>query len=116
LWVYGGVGGLIKTSTDALTWVTRDSKFDANEVRSVKFANGLWVAVGINATLRTSTDAINWATQSTQMVATSSLRGVAFGNGLWVAGGNAGALITSVNLTDTRFLVDTASNLRFFRT
>ena len=96
----GGASGTIRTSTDAINWVTRTSQFGTTTIRSVAYGNSLWVAGGDSGTLRTSTDAITWVTQTSQF-GTSGILSVAYGNGLWVAGGGSGTLRTldSTNLT-----------------
>jgi hypothetical protein len=96
LWVAVGVGGQLRTSTDATTWVTQTSEFGTSAINSVAFGNGLWVAGGAAGQLRTSTDAITWVTQTSEF-GTSAIQSVAFGGGLWVAGGNAGTLRTSTD-------------------
>ena len=56
LWVAAGNSGLIRTSTDAVTWVTRTSNL-GTIIQSVAFGNNLWVAGGDNGQIRTSATA-----------------------------------------------------------
>jgi hypothetical protein len=97
VWVAGGAGGALRTSTDdAVTWNTQTSNFTTT-INSVAYANGVWVAGGAGGTLRTSTDnAVTWNTQTSNFGA-SIIFSVAYGNGVWVAGGQSGTLRTSTN-------------------
>ena len=96
LWVAGGSGGQIRTSTDGVTWVTRTSNFGSTFINSVAYGNNLWVAVGDTGQIRTSTDGVTWATQTSNFGSTSVLS-VAYGNNLWVVGGSAAQMRTSTD-------------------
>jgi photosystem II stability/assembly factor-like uncharacterized protein len=96
VWVLVGDAGVLRTSTDTITWVTQNSQFGTSGIESVAFGNGLFVAVGIGGTLRTSTNGVAWVTQTSQFGA-STIRGLAFANSLWIAGGVGGTLRTSTN-------------------
>ena len=96
VWVAGGSGGTLRTSTDnAVTWNTQTSNFGTSIIVSVAYGNGVWVAGGSGGPLRTSTnDAVTWNTRTTNF-GTSTIFSVAYGNGVWVAGGGLGTLRTS---------------------
>ena len=85
LWVAGGTGGQIRTSTDAVTWTTRTSNFGNTTINSVAYDNSLWVAGGATGQIRTSTNAITWTTRTSNF-GNTTINSVAFGNSLWVAG------------------------------
>ena len=93
MWVAGGAGGTLRTSTDAVTWVTQTSQFTLS-INSIAYGNNTWVAGGTSGALRTSTDAITWVTQ-TSNYGTSDIQSAAYGNGTWVAVGEGGALRTA---------------------
>ena len=96
LWVAVGNSSAVRTSTDTITWVSRDALFGGNAIFSVAYGNNVWVAAGGSGQLRTSTDGITWVTQ-TSAFGTSGIQSVAYGNGLWVAVGNAGQIRTSTD-------------------
>jgi len=100
LWVAGGVGGALRTSTNGTSWVTRASTFGANAINSVAHnlleVGPLWVAAGAAGTLRTSTDGTTWVTR-TSTFGTSAINSVVYSDGLWVAAGAAGQLRTSTD-------------------
>jgi hypothetical protein len=56
LWVAVAGAGLIRSSTDAITWTTQTSNFGNTNIQSVAYGNGLWVIGGVAGQLRTSTD------------------------------------------------------------
>ena len=95
VWVAGGDAGLIRTSTDAVNWVTQTSTFTTS-VNGVAFGGGTFVAVG-NGQVRTSTDnGVTWNTQSAN--GANITYSVSYGNGTFVLVGNAGVgLQTSTN-------------------
>jgi hypothetical protein len=116
LWVAGGndnaagagggaTAGVIRTSTDAITWTTRTSNFGATIVETIAFGNNLWVAGGYNGTIRTSTDAITWMTRAAGPLQERShhFRSLAYNSehGVWGVSTNGG-IYTSKNLADWR--------------
>jgi hypothetical protein len=102
---YGATAGVIRTSTDAITWTTRTSNFGATVVETIAFGNNLWVAGGYNGTIRTSTDAITWMTRAAGPLQERSyhFRSLAYNSehGVWAATTNGGMYI-SKNLADWR--------------
>ena len=96
IFVAGGVGGTLRTSTDAINWNTQTSQFGASSIYSVAYGNGIFVAGGAVGTLRTSTDTINWNTQTSNFDI-NAIYSVAYGNGTFVAGGLNGTLRTSTD-------------------
>jgi hypothetical protein len=58
LWVSAGSASTLRTSTDAITWVTQVRSFGGSSIFSVAYGNELWVAVGGGGLLRTSTEAL----------------------------------------------------------
>jgi hypothetical protein len=62
--IAAGANGKMKTSTNGVTWTSRDSKFGSTTIRHVsRQDNGVYVAVGDNGTMRESTDGITWTTR-----------------------------------------------------
>jgi hypothetical protein len=102
LWVAAGDTGQLRTSTDAITWTTRESNFTnqygPTNILSVAYGNNLWVGGGDYGKIRTSTDAITWDEQTSNF-GNTAIRSVAYGNNLWVAGGYNGQLRTSTDAT-----------------
>jgi len=55
VWVAGGQGGTLRTSTNnAVTWNTQTSNFGSSGINAVAYGNGVWVAGGAIGALRTS--------------------------------------------------------------
>jgi hypothetical protein len=102
---YGATAGVIRTSTDAITWTTRTSNFGASTVNTIAYGNNLWVAGGYNGTIRTSTDAITWMTRAAGDIESKGygFRSLAYNSdhGVWGATTNGGIFI-SKNLADWR--------------
>ena len=53
LWVAGGDGGTLRTSTDAVTWTTRTSGFSTSAIQSVAYGNNIWVLAGDAGQIKT---------------------------------------------------------------
>ena len=94
--VAGGVAGTLRTSTDAVSWVTRTSNFGSSEIRSISSARNLLVAVGDGGQIRASTNATTWVTR-TSSFGNSIITAIAYGNGLWVAGDSVGRIGSSTD-------------------
>lgn len=91
-------GGILYTSTDAITWTSRTSGFGANNIYDVAYGNGLWVAVGQNGTITTSTDGVTWTARTSNM-STNSIYAVTYANSLWVAVGAGGGTTNTGGIT-----------------
>lgn len=64
--IAAGANGLMRTSTNGITWTSRNSGFGSTTIRHVSRQDtGVYVAVGDNGTMRQSTDAITWTTRLT---------------------------------------------------
>jgi hypothetical protein len=53
LYVYGGNGGVLGTSTDAITW-TRRTPGTTSSIRALTYDNGLYVYGGVGGVLGTA--------------------------------------------------------------
>src|SRR5258706_4815173 len=91
LFVAFGVGGLIRTSPDGITWTERNSGTD-QWISSVTYGNGTFVAVG-DYVILTSTDGMIWTQRNS--VTNAQLRSVAYGGGHFVAVGAQGIILQS---------------------
>ena len=95
----GGDSGVLRTSTDAITWAATNSSaqsaFQSRGMRAGTFGNGLYVIVGQEGQLITSTDTITWTTRNSNAVG-AWLEGAAFGNNTFVVAGG-GQLRTSTD-------------------
>jgi hypothetical protein len=88
--------GSIKTSTDGVTWTTRNANAGTNLLYTVAYGNSTWVAGGSSGIIRTSTDAVTWTTRTSNF-GSSNVNIVSYGNGVFVAGGAGGSLRTSID-------------------
>ena len=93
-YVYAGSGGVLRTSTDTVTWTTRTSG-TINAINSLLYANGLFVYGANSGVLSTSTDGITWTARTTGT--TQAIASLGYGNGLYIFGGNSGVLSTSTD-------------------
>jgi hypothetical protein len=94
LYVYGGVGGVLRTSTNGITWTARTSG-TTNDINALLYANGLYVYGGNNGVLRTSTDAITWTAETSGT--TDNILCLTYGNNTYVLGATSGVLRTSTD-------------------
>jgi hypothetical protein len=85
LWMTAGSFGQLQISTDAITWVTKNSTFNATAIRTIAYGNGLWLAGGDSGQLRTSTDTINWITRYSTFI--DSIYSAFYANNIWVIAG-----------------------------
>lgn len=111
LYIAGSSGGVIRTSTNLVTWTTRTSQFGISAIRGIATNNNVVVAVGANGLISSSTDGITWTAQSAG-VGTSTLNAVAFGNGLFVAVGDGGAVSYSTNGTSWTGTTNSTTSMR----
>jgi hypothetical protein len=87
-----GVGGLILTSPDGITWTTRASGTSV-ELLAITFGTGQFVATGYAGTILISADGVGWTSQASGT--TQYLSGVAYDPEGFVAVGSAGTVLTS---------------------
>jgi hypothetical protein len=105
VFVVTGNSGIIQTSTDGISWITRTSG-TANNLYKVYFLNSNFFAVGQNRTLLKSADGITWtAVTFSAGIATDMLMGLTYGNGVYVitartGGGGGGHVYRSTTATN----------------
>ncbi|WP_020602272.1 putative Ig domain-containing protein [Spirosoma spitsbergense] len=107
----GGDDGLIRISTDGITWTNQVAGTNsANGLSAIIYATGKFVAVGNNGRTLTSTDGLTW---TTQVSGTSTvLQGITYGGGQFVAVGFGGVILTSPDgITWTARTADQAGNV-----
>jgi hypothetical protein len=99
--VLGGNEPRIYSSTDGMTWTTRNLPRDPHWIINlwdVTFGGGQFVAVG-DQLIATSTNGIDWSSQFID-IAGGSLQAVAYGDGQYVALGLLGTVLTSTDGMD----------------
>jgi hypothetical protein len=92
-----GDGGLVLTSSDAVTWTAPTTNTTQNLYAIASNYANLNVAVGANGTIISSPDGVTWTTASTTGTS-SDLYAVTYSNynsGTWVAVGAAGTMVES---------------------
>ena len=96
LWVTVGDGGLIYTSTDAVTWTNRPTGTSAN-LTHIHWNGSLFVAVCASITnVLTSTNGTSWTLRGLPTESLNQGRtGLTFGNGVWIIQIASSATITS---------------------
>ena len=87
-----GNTGLVLTTTDGATWVSRTSGTTL-QISAVTYGNNQFVAAGQSGLILTSPDGVSWTSRSSGE--TNSFYAVAYGKNSYVAVGNAGAVRTS---------------------
>ena len=95
LFVVGGTGGVLASSTDGFTWTSRTSGSTA-PINGLGYGAGVYVLAANGGYLASSTDAITWTSRTS--FSTQTLSTVTFGT-LFVVGGAQGLLITSTDGT-----------------
>ena len=96
IWLSSTTGGVLKTSTDAITWTTQQANFGSTDINGLCHGNNTWVAVGNSGQIRTSTDAVTWTTRTSNFA--QDLWAVEFGASQFIAVG--ASLSTMVKSTD----------------
>ena len=91
-WLAGSTGGLILTSTDALTWSRRNSGVSV-ALRGAARGADTWVVVGGSGRILTSADGVTWTSRTSGV--TGNLSAVAFAEGRFVVVGAGGVILTS---------------------
>jgi hypothetical protein len=94
LYVYAGTGGVLGTSTNAITWTVQASG-TTSQINALTYGNGIYVYAGNGGVLATSTDAITWTARTSGT--TSSIFALTYGNGIFMYGGVGGVLATSTD-------------------
>ncbi len=96
LYVVGGIGGGLYTSSDLATWTSRTSQ-TTQQINSIAFGNSLFVLVGNSGAICTSTNGTTWTARTSGT--TQALNDVQYapGLGLWIACGDTGTILTSAD-------------------
>ena len=93
IYVFAGQGGVLKTSTDGITWTNRTSGTSSN-INALTFGT-VYAYAGDGGVLATSTDAITWNAQTSGT--TSSIFSLGYNGSLYLYGGAAGTLASSTD-------------------
>lgn len=95
-----GLGALLQTSTDSITWTTRTTGYGTQSISALTFGGSYALAYGRNDInipfLSASTDNITW-TFRTSGFGSSTINALTYGNGIYIAAGNGGILSTSTD-------------------
>jgi hypothetical protein len=83
------------TSTNLITWTTRDPQFGSFNITGLAFGNGVFVAGGAAGMLRTSTDAITWTTRTAY--AANGINAMIFDGSVFISAGDAGKMASSTD-------------------
>jgi hypothetical protein len=84
LFVVGGSGGILFTSTDALTWTSRTSNTSSN-IQALTYGS-VYVYAGAGGVVASSTDAITWTTRASTV--STSLTAATYTSGIYVLAGS----------------------------
>jgi hypothetical protein len=97
VFVAAGDASSLVTSTDGVTWTSRNPNFPAGttDIFGSDFGGGIFVIGTDNGSLATSTDGATWTLRTSGT--TSSIEAVAYGNSLYVIAGANGFLRTSTD-------------------
>lgn len=108
LWVVGGAGGTVLTSTDGTNWSAQASGTTAF-LSGAAILDGLFVLTGDRGTILTSANGTNWFTQTSGT--TNWVYRVRAVNGRLVAVGEGGLILTSTNGTNWTSLASGTTRL-----
>lgn len=96
IFVFGGMGGILRTSTDGITWTARTSGTATTAyISEIIYAGGQYLYVNSVGGISTSTDAITWTARTSGTA--SALRRVVYANNLYIAGGVGNNLRSSTD-------------------
>lgn len=108
LWVVGGAGGTVLTSSDGTNWAAQSSGSTAF-LSGAAVLNNLLLLTGDRGTILTSGDGTNWAAQASGT--TNWIYRVRSVNGRLVAVGEGGLILTSTNGTNWTSLASGTTRL-----
>ncbi len=94
LYFAGGNGGILYTSTDAITWSSQTSGTSSN-INGVAFGASTYVYGGAGGVVRSSTDAVTWTSRTSNT--TSVINTVIWSGSLFVYCTNGGGIGTSTD-------------------
>lgn len=94
LYVYAGNGGVLATSTNAVTWTDRTSG-TVSTINALAYGNGVYVYGGNGGVIATSTDGITWVNRTSGT--TSAIRGLVYAKDRFICCGAGGTLRTSTD-------------------
>lgn len=104
-----GQSGMIRVSTDGITWDERSSPVGkTRNLRRIVYANGIFVVVGDLGTVLTSTDGLSWYQHDSGT--DRNLYSLAYGGGTFVAVGMQGCRLTSSSGIDWTIRSDKQQN------
>lgn len=95
LYVYGGFGGALATSTDAITWTSRTSGTSSIINSIIYNGSNLYVYAGEAGVLATSTNAITWTSRTSET--TRFIYSIFYSNNTYIYGNDQGKLATSTD-------------------
>ena len=94
-----GLGALLQTSTDSITWTTRTTGYGTQSISALTFGGSYALAYGENDIgvpfLSASADNITWTFRTSGI--TQPIFALTYGNGIYIAAGSSGILNTSTN-------------------
>jgi hypothetical protein len=90
--VFTGTGGVLATSSNAVTWTLQTSG-TSNNINALVYANNTFVYAGAGGVLATSANAVTW-TQRTSGTS-SNINALVYANNTFVYAGDNGVLATS---------------------
>lgn len=98
VWLSSLTSSPIRTSTNGLTWTTRDqaSNISMTSPMPAAYGQGKWIISGGSGQMRTSTDTITWTTIDPGF-GSETIYSLGYGNGGWVAGSNGERMRTSTD-------------------
>lgn len=94
--IIAGTGGLLRSSTDGITWTTRTSTFGSTGINSAAYGNSTFVIGGVSGLLATSTDGITWTSRTSGFGVTTIGR-VRYVNSQFITMGSSGLVGNSTN-------------------
>ncbi len=89
-----GRDGVVKTSSDGVSWTTGSSSTHAL-LLNIVFGSNQFIAVGYDGTIVTSSDGMTWTEKSSGSI--NQLNAIAWNGNRYVVVGAAGSILSSVN-------------------
>jgi hypothetical protein len=97
IYIASAYQGVVYTSTDSITWSTRDTGIGTSDILAMGYGNGIFVVGARNRAVATSTDGITWTTRNPNLTTVGNINEISFGNNTYIIVADTGNISTSTD-------------------